>query len=249
MIRFPKRPRSKSIDLEDDDLVEVGRPSEPDDLADTGVVPPRTKAASAAAAGSVAPVAMASRIPEETFLIPRLERHRESRVSLLFAAVGHRPSLPWAAALLALGAIGAAGSMRLLDALEGRSQGELPAAAASPPPAATTPLTPIAAPVAKPAPVVLKFGSADAVNVAVDAPKPAAPAAAAAAPARAPAALAAATVAPAPAPAAPKKIAVLPAAPPPAALPVAPPPAPADSVKRAVTVDSLAEQQLKAALK
>jgi hypothetical protein len=270
MIRFPKRPRSKSIDLEDGDFVEVMRRSEPDDLdlADTGVVTPKPNSAAPlprfeepkfeeprfeepklgaprfgeaklreGAGSSLAPMAMSAR--QETFQIPRVERYKESRISAIFAAAGHRPSLPWAAALLALGAIGAAGSMRLLDALDDRSHSEPPAAAAALPPA-LAPIAPPVTPAAKaaaPAPVVLKFGSSDAVTVALDAPKPAPPP------------IAAAPIAPA----APVVVASAPKPPAPvvAAAPVPPPPAPApvDSVKRAPTVDSLAEQQLKAALK
>jgi len=242
MIRFPKRARTKSIDLEDGDLVVVGSPSEPDDLADTGVVPPKARSASPVAAGSsLAPVAMMARA-EETFMIPRIERRPESRVSAIFAAAGQRPSMPWAAVLLALGAIGAAGSMRLLDALDGHPRGEAPAAAAAMPPAQATAFPPIAPPAAagKPSPVVLNFGAADAVKVAVDAPKPASPPVAAPQPAPAPPppAFAAAPVAKKP----PPVVAVAPPA-------VAAPPPSADTVKRAAAIDTLADQQLKAALK
>jgi hypothetical protein len=255
MIRFPKRARSKSIDLEDGDVVELGSSSsdgDPEDLVDTGVVPPKAKAplARAKAPGTLAPMAMAARSPEDTFLIPRLERRPPSRVRALLELAGDRPSLPWAAALLALGAIGAAGSMRLLDALDGRAHDATSAAAAAQPPPAPSPLTfaaPLAAP-AKPAaapPVVLKFGAADALTVAVDAPKPA-DAPPKPAPAAAPATTAAA------APASPAPIVVTAAkkpAPVAAPTPAPAPAAPADTVKRAATVDSLAEQQLKAALK
>ncbi len=258
MIRFPKRLRTKSIDLEDGDLVELGSGagSDPEDLVDTGVVPPKAKTIRPPQVGSVAPVAMSTpphAMHDETFLITRIDRGGASRMSAFFARAGNRPSLPWAAALLALGAIGSAASTRMLDALDGRSHSEPPAAAGALPPPSLAIAAPLPVP-AKPAPVVLNFGAADTVTVAASKPTPAGGASPVAPAAQAsPAFQAAAPVAPAPtgvvvaqtATAAP--LGAKRPAPTVAAAPPAPPPA--DTVKRAATLDALAEQQLKAALK
>ncbi len=266
MIRFPKRARSKSIDLEDGDVVELGsadRLLDPEDLVDTGVALPKlgapriaNRAASAVRGAngtadanananateigsSLAPVALTP----VGFSVARMGEPLAPRVEAWLALVGPRPSLPWAAVLLALGAIGAAVSMRALDALDHRAHADAPAAAVQVPAVASLP--PLAAPAVAPRPVVLKFGSADAVTVAVDAPKPAP-----APPAAAPAPVVVVAPATGALPATARKVV---AAPPVAAVPPAPPaaaPAPSpDAAKGAATVDSLAQQQLKAALK
>ena len=235
MIRFPKRARAKSIDVEDGDIVEVADPrdDDPESLIDTGVVPPKEPATAVGPiGGTLSPVAMGRR-SDETYKIfrsprePRVATTPWSAVTSIFAT--GRPSLPWAAVLVAIGAIGAATSMRLLDAVDAHSTPP-PVAAAAPPPV-YAPLTPPAPP--KPGPVVLTFSPADAVTVAVDPPKP--PPAAAPAPVAAAPVVIASAKKPAPQGASPAT--------------ASPPPLPADTAKKAQSLDSLAEQQLKAALK
>ncbi len=213
MLRFPKRARAKSIDLEESDLVEFARSSVPDadDLVDTDVRAPKPRLPGTPS--SIAPVAMNA--GELTFRIPRAELRAKSPP---FHVEG-RPSLPWAAALIAFGAIAATVSGRLLDSVNPPHPPASAAVSAPPPPAFATPLSR-----PKPAPVVLTFSAADEVTLALDAPKPSGPAAP-------PTGLTAAAVPSA------KKAAPVPA---PAA-------APPESAKK--SVDSLATQQLKAALK
>jgi hypothetical protein len=251
VIPFPKRPRAKSIDLEDEDILDCADASraDVDDLVDTTERPPQASSAPppAAASGaygnfpplpppnpppaatSLAPVAMSTRARQLTYKIPRGAPPPNDPWYMI-----GRPSMPWAAALIAFGAIGATLAHAALDAIASPPATVAAASAPPPPPVVALPLSPPAP--TKPAPVVLKFTNDQAVTVALPpAPPPPAPAP--------PPPPQTAARAPAPAVAAappPKKVA---AAPPPSAPPSA------AAVKNAQSIDSLADAQLKAALK